>query len=135
MEYLNYISRVSDQNGISQLYIKGFQQEWYISTIYQGFSTKMVYLNYILRVSDQNGVSHYISRVSDQNGISHYISRVSDHNGISHYISRVSDHNGISQLDIEGFRQEWYISLYIIVEIYHSDQKASKSSYFSFRKQ
>ena len=57
MVYLNYISRVFDKNGISQLYIKGFRQEWYISTIYRGFPTIMVYLNYISRVSDQNGIS------------------------------------------------------------------------------
>ena len=46
MVCLNYTSRVSNQNGVSQLYIEGFRPEWYISTIYQGFPTRMVYLKH-----------------------------------------------------------------------------------------
>ena len=43
----------------SDAYFKGFQPEWYISTmIYRGFLTRMVYLyNDISRVPDQNGIS------------------------------------------------------------------------------
>ena len=97
MVYLNYISRVLDQNCISQLYIEGSGPEWYISTIYRGFWTRMVYLNYI----EGSRPEWYISTIYRG-----FRSRMVYLN----YISRVPDQNGISQLYIKGSGPEWYIS-------------------------
>ena len=137
MVYLNYISRVPVQNGISQLYIEGSRPEWYISTIYLEFRSRMVYLNYISRVPVQNGISQlyiegsrpewYIStiyrgfrtrmvhlnhrsRVPDQNGISQLYRRFRSRMVYLNKISRVPVQNGISQLYIEGSGPKWYIS-------------------------
>ena len=124
MVYLYYISRVSDQNGVSLLYIEGFWPEWCISTIYRGFPTKMGYLYYISRVSNKNGVSLLYIEVSNQNGVSLlYIKDFQPEWCIStiywgfptrivylYYISRVSNQNCVSLL-------------YIMLEIHHSGRE------------
>ena len=110
MVYLDSLSRVPDQNGISRLYIEGSRPEWYISTIYQGFQTRMVYLDYISRVPDQNGISRLSIEGSRPEW---YISTI--YRGFQtrmvylDSLSRVPDQNGISRLSVEGSRPEWYI--------------------------
>ena len=110
MVYLDYISRVSDQNGVSRLYIEGSRPEWCISTIYRGFPTRMVYLDYISRVPTRMVYLDYISRVPDQSGVCRLyiegsrpewcISTVGapDQNGVSRLYIEGSDQNGVSRL-------------------------------------
>ena len=121
------ISRVSDQNGVSQAW-------------YRGFPTRMVYLKHDIEGSQPEWcISSMISRVPNQNGVSqawyrgfptrmvylkHDIEGSRPEWCISSMISRVPDQNGVSQAwyrgfptrmvylkhDIEGFRPEWCIS-------------------------
>ena len=80
--------------------IEGSGPEWYISTIYRGFPTRMVYLNYISKVSNQNGIPQL------------YIEGFQPEWYISTMISRVFDQNGVSLL-------------YIMLEIHHSGREPS----------
>ena len=89
-------------------YTGGSRPEWCISTVYQGFSTRMVYLYYIPRVLDQNGVSLlYTEGAWPEWCISTIYGGLSTRMVYLYYIPRVLDQNGASLLYTESSWPEW----------------------------
>ena len=92
-------------------YTGGSRPEWCISTVYQGFSTRMVYLYYIPGFPDQNGVSLlYTGGSRPEWCISTVYQGFSTRMVYLYYIPGFPDQNGVSLLYTGGSRPEWCIS-------------------------